>query len=531
MTRIFIFEVNCLKLIIVFTSLIFLNGIECYLSVPLKTVNEREKSEEVVTQVQEIDRAVIPNDQDVLDASKPLIKANVGGKPGLGFYIELGIGTPPQELSILVDTGSSNFAVAAAAHPFVTSYYEPHNSSTYETTAVDVFVPYTQGEWHGRLGTDMVTIPSSPNSTVRANIVGIYSSEKFFINGSEWQGILGMAYNSIARPDSSVTPYFDSLVGGTTVSDIFSMQLCTPFSIGNNSSIDSSGSMTIGGIDPDLYDGKMFFTRIKRKWYYDVTVTDMGVNGHSLSLDCKEYNFDKSIVDSGTTDLRLPQKVYKKLMSTLANQIEDVYVPDTFWKGTELMCWDIGTVPFNRFPTVYLDLEGPEDDTSFRLTIPPEQYIRWVNGNEPGKDCYKTGFASSTTGTVIGAVVMEGYYVVFDRQNNRVGFAVSKCAVVNGNESLVKISGLRVKANSKECIYDTSDSDSVLVVISYVLAGLCVLSVLPVFILYGYHNLKNMFKKRMSDDHSTDGEPLHQPLDQTTENRDDAITDSQSQQW
>lgn len=33
-------------------------------------------------------------------------------------------------------------------------------------------------------------------------------------------------------------------------------------------------------------------------------------------------------------------------------------------------------------------------------------------------------------GTVIGAVVMEGFYVVFDRQSNRIGFADTTCPAV-----------------------------------------------------------------------------------------------------
>ena len=31
------------------------------------------------------------------------------------------------------------------------------------------------------------------------------------------------------------------------------------------------------------------------------------------------------------------------------------------------------------------------------------------------------------SGTVIGAVIMEGYYVIFDRQNKRIGWAQTKC--------------------------------------------------------------------------------------------------------
>lgn len=62
-----------------------------------------------------------------------------------------------------------------------------------------MYVPYTQGKWEGELGTDLVTIPHGPNVTVRANIAAITESDKFFINGSNWEGILGLAYAEIAR--------------------------------------------------------------------------------------------------------------------------------------------------------------------------------------------------------------------------------------------------------------------------------------------------------------------------------------------
>jgi len=45
------------------------------------------------------------------------------------------------------------------------------------------------------------------------------------------------------------------------------------------------------------------------------------------------------------------------------------------------------------------------------------------------------------TGTVLGAVVMEGYYVVFDRQNHRVGFAKTSCPQHNTSNSTSHITG------------------------------------------------------------------------------------------
>lgn len=74
-----------------------------------------------------------------------------------------------------------------------------HSSSSYRDLGRSVYVPYTQGRWEGELGTDLVSVPHGPNATLRANLAAITQSDRFFINGSNWEGILGLAYADIAR--------------------------------------------------------------------------------------------------------------------------------------------------------------------------------------------------------------------------------------------------------------------------------------------------------------------------------------------
>lgn len=57
-----------------------------------------------------------------------------------------------------------------------------------------------------------------------------------------------------------------------------------------------------------------------------------------------------------------------------------------------------------------------------------QQYLRPVEDVASAQeDCYKFAVSQSSTGTVMGAVIMEGFYVVFDRENKRIGFANSRC--------------------------------------------------------------------------------------------------------
>ncbi|KAM6238234.1 beta-secretase 1 [Porphyrio hochstetteri] len=411
---------------------------------------------------------------------------NLRGKSGQGYYVEMTVGSPPQKLNILVDTGSSNFAVGAAPHPFLRRYYQRQLSSTYRDLRKGVYVPYTQGKWEGELGTDLVTIPHGPNVTVRANIAAITESDKFFINGSNWEGILGLAYAEIARPDDSLEPFFDSLVKQTRVPNIFSLQLCgAGFSPNETEALASvGGSMIIGGIDRSLYVGDIWYTPIRKEWYYEVIIVKLEVNGQDLNMDCKEYNYDKSIVDSGTTNLRLPKKVFEAAVKSIKTASSTEKFPDGFWLGEQLVCWQVGTTPWHIFPALSLYLMGEATNQSFRITILPQQYLRPVEDVATSQDdCYKFAISQSSTGTVMGAVIMEGFYVVFDRARKRIGFAVSACHV-HDEYRTAAVEGPYLHANMEDCGYNIPQTDeSTLMTIAYVMAAICALFMLPLCLM------------------------------------------------
>uniref|UniRef100_A0A5F9CCW3 Beta-secretase 1 n=1 Tax=Oryctolagus cuniculus TaxID=9986 RepID=A0A5F9CCW3_RABIT len=377
---------------------------------------------------------------------------NLRGKSGQGYYVEMTVGSPPQTLNILVDTGSSNFAVGAAPHPFLHRYYQRQLSSTYRDLRKGVYVPYTQGKWEGELGTDLVSIPHGPNVTVRANIAAITESDKFFINGSNWEGILGLAYAEIARPDDSLEPFFDSLVKQTHVPNLFSLQLCGAGFPLNQSEVLASvgGSMIIGGIDHSLYTGSLWYTPIRREWYYEVIIVRVEINGQDLKMDCKETE----------------------------------KFPDGFWLGEQLVCWQAGTTPWNIFPVISLYLMGEVTNQSFRITILPQQYLRPVEDVATSQDdCYKFAISQSSTGTVMGAVIMEGFYVVFDRARKRIGFAVSACHV-HDEFRTAAVEGPFVTPDMEDCGYNIPQTDeSTLMTIAYVMAAICALFMLPLCLM------------------------------------------------
>ncbi|KAM5150366.1 beta-secretase 2-like [Callospermophilus lateralis] len=379
---------------------------------------------------------------DLFGAPLDLIPSEALEKPALplpapgGGWCQVGVSTPEGReipnagvgpLQILVDTGSSNFAVAGAPHSYVDTYFDAERSSTYRFKGFEVTVKYTQGSWTGFMGEDVVTIPKGFNSSFLVNIATIFKSENFFLPGIKWNGILGLAYATLAKPSSSLKTFFDSLVTQAKIPNVFSMQMCgAGLPIAGSGT--NGGSLVLGGIEPSLYKGDIWYTPIKEEWYYQIEILKLEIGGQSLNLDCKEYNADKAIVDSGTTLLRLPQKVFDAVVEAVARTSMIPEFSDGFWSGAQLACWANSETPWSYFPKISIYLREENSSRSFRITILPQLYIQPMMEAGLNYECYRFGISSSTNALVIGATVMEGFYVVFDRAQKRVGFAASPCA-------------------------------------------------------------------------------------------------------
>ncbi|KAK2190788.1 hypothetical protein NP493_68g01008 [Ridgeia piscesae] len=444
-----------------------------------------------------------------MTSSMTMTQIILHGKPGQGYYTEMLIGTPPQKMNVLIDTGSSNFAIAATPHADISTFFHRVRSATFVDLDKKVKLPYTKGSWKGVLGSDVVSFVSLPNVTVTTKLACITSSEKFFVKDAHWQGILGLAYSAIARPDHSVETFFTSMthqLPGTQ--DVFSVQLCGTIDTYNKTDISTGGTMTLGGFDESSYSGPIFYTPIRKEGYYEVIITDIRVNNQSLKLDCKEYNFDKTIVDSGTTNLRFPKLVFKHVVERVkqhakANKLDAL---DDLWAGEKMLCWPVGDMPWYAFPTLSLHL-AISHNTSFQLLVSPRQYLREVakDMNQENVSCFKFAIAPSHSGTVLGAVVMEGYYVVFDRQNHRVGFAKTSCPQHNTSNSTSHITGpFLVDFNTSKCAYVQATPQHTLVtVVAYVMVAVCAVCIFTVITLLLRRRLQSHFQRQRANSGST----------------------------
>jgi len=247
--------------------------------------------------------------------------------------------------------------------------------------------------------------------------------------------------------------------------------------------------LAVGGLDASAFPENILYTPIIREMYYEVVIADIDVEGKSLGVPCGVYNTRRTIVDSGTTNFLLPHSAFNALIDALRSSTTSGFwtpIPPQFWERTQLICIPRGELDFSKFPVVGVSLFNSESE-AFRLELRPEQYLRAVSNYGSRGNCYKlsigpSGQSGDKSGSVLGAVLMEGFYVVFDKSGKRIGWTENKCETASSQAIKSTLYGPHpVSVNISYCkapaqyAYEISwDVNQSLMIASYVLGGVAI---------------------------------------------------------
>ncbi|XP_046896019.1 pepsin A-like [Hypomesus transpacificus] len=307
----------------------------------------------------------------------------------LSYYGVISIGTPPQSFSVIFDTGSSNLWVPSV---YCSSQacqnhkkFNPQQSSTYQSTGQTLSIQYGTGSMTGMLAYDTVQVGGI---TVNQQILGLSETEAPFMANMVADGILGLAFPSIAS--SGATPVFDNMMSQNLVSeDVFSVYL---------SGGGQSGSVVVfGGIDSNYYSGQLTYIPLTSETYWQISMDSVIINGNVVACSggCQ------AIVDTGTSLIVGPT-------SDISNMNAWVGASTDQYGDAVVNCQNI-----SQMPEVTFTLNGNH------FTIPASAYV-----SQSSYGC-NTGFGSDGNSQlwILGDVFIRQFYAVFDRQNQQVGLA------------------------------------------------------------------------------------------------------------
>ncbi|XP_067863958.1 gastricsin-like [Heptranchias perlo] len=330
----------------------------------------------------------------------PDYQAGTGVEPFLSsyYYGSVSVGTPPQSFTVLFDTGSSNLWVPSiycnSAPCRNHAKFNPTKSSTFTTNRQPFNLYYGAGSLSGYFGYDTVNVAGISISNQEVGLSDNEPSSSFYY--APFDGILGLAYPALSA--GRATPVFDNMLYDSLVEQpLFSVYL------ERNPNSQSGGEVIFGGIDNSLYSSQIFWAPVIQEMYWNIGIQSVLVNGQPTfcSQGCQ------AIVDTGTAELMIPNEYLRTLLKTIG-AYEDQY-------GEYVVdCNNIANMP----PLTFM-ING------VGFTITSSQYILQNNGY-----CiagFLSSFLSAPTNDgplwILGDVFLRSYYSVFDRGNNRVGFA------------------------------------------------------------------------------------------------------------
>ncbi|RQM18530.1 hypothetical protein DD237_001711 [Peronospora effusa] len=330
------------------------------------------------------------------------------------FYGPIAIGTPPQEVFVCFDTGSSDLWVPGNKCKDCAGqdrFNHSESSTFYESKTHSAFaVQYGSGKVSGHFGNDVVHIAQFD---VQDANVGIVRIEEESMARMKADGLLGLGFDGLST--FSHPPLFFALL-----EQYPEMEAVFAFYLSPDPNTNGS-ELHLGGHD------KEFMTSLQASWQMTDVLPQFGqwtfwrIHLHSVNVGkhrnaCTEGCV--AFVDSGTSLIGIPGTLYLNFLYEVATfaQNQGCYCGFVQYGFQCFLCApeDFPPLRFGVGGQHYYVLEGPDYTLCVGLTcivlVQPSGQEMWV----------------------LGDVFMKKFYSLYDVEKKRMGFACPADSILCG---------------------------------------------------------------------------------------------------
>jgi len=365
-------------------------------------------------------RATVASHLASLEASLGGLRAQAQRVHALQYYGQVTIGTPPQNFTIIFDTGSGHLMVPSARCDSAAcskhKSFQMNKSSTAvpigwadspltpaadETDRDTLIVNFAMGDAVGQYVRDRVCLGGGDAFCALADFVEMTEESDNPFKNAEWDGILGLGQAVSDAPEFNI---FGVLASNSTPrmhQPIFSVYL--------GQEVADEAEITFGGVRQERMASPLTWVPVSTEGYWQFQFTDFLIDGKPTGL-CKKYGARQcqAVLDTGSSLMMGPHEDLEVILKALH-----------FPKDTQQNCSSKQTFPKLGFVIANKSFEMEADDYMDRTQL---------EGNAPGvESCWAHMMPIGDTGRgpifVLGMPFMRAFYTAYDVKQKRIGVA------------------------------------------------------------------------------------------------------------
>ncbi|CAG9325692.1 unnamed protein product [Blepharisma stoltei] len=330
------------------------------------------------------------------------------------YFGTIKIGSPPQNFSVVFDTGSSWIWVTekncTACHS-AKNQFDKSLSSTYKTNNITHSLYYMQGYARGKVSFETIGIGDGYPTSVKNQSFLLVSAEKD-MDGFEADGILGLGFDR--AEDGAKTIMSTLKEQGKIKNATFAIFL------NDNNFKDFEAkplsNMIIDGYDLAKYSTEKQFTYInliQDRGHWEIPCESVAIGKYKLTKKAAS-----AIVDTGTSLIIGPASDVSKL---------EFYF-SLYYDCFATLSWFICKCkPTSPYPDLNFSLKGK------KYKVTPNEYLLDI---EYEGYCALLVMGAYIDFWLLGDVFIRNYYVNFDMDQKRIGLATAVKSVVETQASL-----------------------------------------------------------------------------------------------
>jgi len=310
------------------------------------------------------------------------------------FVGTIAVGTPPQKMDVILDTGSSqlwiNSQKCKSPSCLIHHRFDSSKSTTFKQLPVGMSVRFGSGRIYGTLGQDTIAIgpivvTGQTTGMIERAIGGVFMSGPF-------DGIMGLSFPKLSA--SKYPLFMDTVIKQEVLAT-------NQFSFFYADASNLKSSVSFGEPNKKLYTGPIFWVPVSRPMYWEVAMPAIRVNGVAMGL-CSEATPCRAVLDTGTSFYTGPTAAVAKIIKSMPKLNRDCSNADTF----PIVTFDFGTYKFDVEPRFYIQRHdnGRVCVLGFMgLDVPPPRGPLFI----------------------LGDMFQRKYYTTYDRDGSRMGFSMS----------------------------------------------------------------------------------------------------------